>query len=87
MEMLIQELSKKYDYILFDAPPVIAVTDAQLLSQYIDCVLLVVSSGKTNKELAIRAKALLENVKANVIGVVLNNKEITGDSYYYYYYG
>lgn len=86
MEKLIQELSEHYDYILFDAPPIIAVTDAQILSQYVDGVLLVVNSGKTNKELAIRAKSLLENVKANVIGVVLNNKEINGENYYYYYY-
>ncbi len=86
MEALIQKLSEQYEYILFDAPPIIAVADAQILSHYIDGVLLVVNSGKTNKELAIRAKSLLENVKANVIGVILNNKEINDENYYYYYY-
>jgi len=87
MEVLIKELLSKYDYVLFDAPPVIAVTDAQILSQLVDGVLLVVNSGQTHREMAVKAKGLLENVNANVIGVVLNNKETKGEGYYYYYYG
>lgn len=87
METLIKELISEYDYILFDAPPVIAVSDAQILSQFMDGVLLVVNSGHTHREMAVKAKGLLENVNANVIGVVLNNKEAKGEDYYYYYYG
>ena len=83
MEKLVSELLLAFDYILFDAPPIIAVTDAQIMSGYLDGVLLVVSSGRTNREMAIKAKGLLENVKANVIGVVLNNKK-SGENYYYY---
>lgn len=86
MEGLVKELSNNYDYVLFDAPPVIAVTDAQILSQYIDGVLLVVNSGKTHREMAIKAKTMLENVKANVIGVVLNNIMAKVENTYYYNY-
>lgn len=86
MEQVVKSLINNYDYVLFDAPPVIAVTDAQILSQLVDGVLLVISSGNTEKEMALKAKALLDNVKANVIGVVLNNKKNKKDDYYYYYY-
>lgn len=87
MTRFIQEISEMYDQVLFDTPPVIAVTDAQLLATKVDGVLLVVSSGNTNKDIALKAKQQLEHVKANILGVVLNNKQIKGDNYYYYYYG
>lgn len=85
MLQLIEELKGIYDVVLFDAPPTIAVTDAQILSRSVDGVLLVINSGKTHKEMTIKAKGLLEKVHANVIGVVLNNKETKGEDYYYYY--
>jgi protein-tyrosine kinase len=87
MARFIKEVSGHYDVILFDTPPVIAVTDAQILASQLDGVLLVINSGKTNRDMAIKAKGLLDNVKANILGCVLNNREITGDNYYYYYYG
>lgn len=84
MSSLIQELKQRYDYILFDAPPVLVVTDAQILSNKMDGILLVANSGKTEKEMAIKSKMLLENVKANILGVVLNNVEEKNDNNYYY---
>ncbi|GGK25546.1 tyrosine-protein kinase YwqD [Caldalkalibacillus thermarum] len=87
MKALIEEAQTKYDVVLFDTPPVIAVTDAQILASQVDGVILVVSSGKTNQELAVKAKSLLETVQANIIGCVLNNRKLSGNSYYYYYYG
>ncbi|MED2972864.1 CpsD/CapB family tyrosine-protein kinase [Fictibacillus sp. B-59209] len=86
MEVLVEEANNKYDYVLFDSPPVLAVTDAQVLSSRCDGVVLVTSSGKTEKEEALKAKELLENANAKILGVVLNGKE-TNDSSYYYYYG
>ncbi len=87
MTKFIEEVSLKYDQVLFDTPPVIAVTDAQILASKLDGVLLVVNSGLTNKDIALKAKQQLENVKANILGVVLNNKQMKGDGQYYYYYG
>jgi capsular exopolysaccharide synthesis family protein len=89
MKAFIEEVREKFDYIILDTPPVIAVTDAQILSTMADGVLLVVSSGQAEKEAAERAKELLMNVKANILGVVLNKVEINSrKSYgYYYYYG
>jgi len=93
MEDLIAILKEKFDLVLFDSPPVIAVTDAAVLSTKVDCVFLVVSSGQTNKEAIARATTLLENVKARVLGVVLNNVDYENNygssyyQYYHYYYG
>lgn len=85
MANLVKEMAELYDYVLFDTPPVLAVTDAQLLSRYIDGVIIVVNNGKTKREMAAKAKILLENVKANVLGVVFNNKDSKQQQAYYYY--
>jgi len=87
MRELIRELTDKYDLVLIDAPPVLAVTDSQILSGIIDGVLLVVNAGKTNRDIIVKAKQQLEQVNARIIGTVLNNKSMQGQGYYYYYYG
>jgi capsular exopolysaccharide synthesis family protein len=89
MAEFIEKLKKEYDVILFDSPPIIAVTDAAVLCGRVDGVFLVISAGSTNKDAILRAKSLLENVDARVLGALLNNLEITsayGSSYYYYYH-
>jgi capsular exopolysaccharide synthesis family protein len=85
---LLDELKGSYDLILIDTPPAIAVTDAQIVATKCDGVILVVDSGKVKRDIAAKAKANLEHVKARILGVVLNNVERKNkDSYYYYYYG
>ncbi|WP_078433465.1 CpsD/CapB family tyrosine-protein kinase [Metabacillus halosaccharovorans] len=86
MQMLIEHAKNEYDVIVLDTPPVLAVTDAQVLANLADGVVLVVSSGKTEIDAAKKAKELLESAKAKILGVVLNNKKVQ-DSQYYYYYG
>jgi non-specific protein-tyrosine kinase len=73
METLIASLSEQADIVLFDAPPVVAVTDAAVLASRVDGVLLAVNAGRTRREYAQRAKALLEKVHARVVGAVLIN--------------
>jgi non-specific protein-tyrosine kinase len=70
--------------VLLDAPPVIAVTDAAVLSSKVDGVLLIVSAGKTKREDAKRAQTQLEKINARVLGVVLNNVAADGKAQYYY---
>ncbi len=84
MGEVIAALQKQADMVLFDAPPVIAVTDAAVLASKVDAVLLVVSAGKTKREHAKKAKALLEKVNARLIGTVLNN--VKGEASLYQYY-
>ncbi len=84
MEQVIAALRERADLVLFDAPPVIAVTDAAVLGTKVDGVLLVVRAGHTRREHAQRAKELLERVHVRVIGAVLTNApvDVTLGGYY-----
>ncbi|MDN5293587.1 MAG: protein-tyrosine kinase [Eubacteriales bacterium] len=87
MQNFIEQVSKMGDIVLFDTPPVIAVTDAALLASRVDGVLLVLRAGEVDRRMALQAKEALENARARIIGVVLNDVENSGGSGYYYYYG
>jgi capsular exopolysaccharide synthesis family protein len=73
MEQAIAVLKARADIVLFDAPPIVAVTDAAVLGTKADGVLLVVCAGRTRREHAQRAKELLERVHVRIVGAVLNN--------------
>jgi protein-tyrosine kinase len=85
MKELLEQAFIQYDFVLFDTPPVLAVTDAQILANLCDGIVLVVSSGKTEIEAAQKAKEALANAKGKLLGVVLNNKKMKESQYYYYY--
>ena len=87
MDKVIAALKEASDYVLFDCPPIIAVTDAAVLGRKVDGVLLVVSAGKTKRDHAARAKLLLEKVNANLLGVVLTNAKLDMRLYQYYTQG
>ena len=69
------ELHTLADYVLCDAPPVLAVTDAALWASQVDGVLLLINAGGTKREDAQRAKAVLEKVQARIVGAVLLNAD------------
>jgi len=86
---LIKDLRKKYDLILFDSPPLIAVTDAFVLLKYVDQFLLVVRAGKTEKGALNRVCTAVNDSQYSITGVVLNaiSQEFSyGAGYYYNYY-
>jgi len=72
---LLAQLSADADYVLVDAPPVLAVTDAALWAGKIDGVLLAIHAGRTRREHAQRAKTVLEKVQARIVGAVLLDAE------------
>jgi capsular exopolysaccharide synthesis family protein len=76
MEAIIASLRARADMVLFDAPPITAVSDATLLASKLDGVLLVVGAGQTRREHARRAKELLERIKLRVVGAVLTNATV-----------
>lgn len=86
MQSFLSLIKEKYDYIIIDTPPITILTDAQILSKYSDGCIIVVASGRTDKEAAIRSKHLLQNVNARILGVVLNKLNIPKNNYYDYYY-
>lgn len=85
MDRLMNELVQIFDLIIFDMPPVIAVTDAQIMASKVDGTIFVIPKGLTSKDMVLKSKDLLEKVHANVIGAIFNRVEIAGDNYYYYY--
>lgn len=87
MEQLMVELGANYDFIIFDAPPILSVTDAQILSNRCDGTVLVVKAGEAEKAMVQKAKDSLVASQANILGVVLNNFVLAKDHYYYQYYG
>lgn len=86
MSMLLKQLRQQFDIVLIDTPPALALTDAQVVAAQSDGVLLVVNAGKTKRELVRKCKANLQYVKANLLGVVLNNQTKKEMNSYYYYY-
>ncbi len=88
MKATLDEMKQKFDIVLFDSPPIIAVTDAAVLSSQLDGVILVIKSGQTDREATFRAFTLLKNVKTRVLGALLNGVHIESmyGSYYYYYH-
>ena len=81
----ITELRKSFKFIVIDSPPVMAATDAVILSVQTDGVLLVVRSGETPKEAFTRTRDLLVSVKCHLLGVVLNAVDHNARNYYYSY--
>ena len=85
MDKLMNELEQIFDLIIFDMPPVVAVTDAQVMASKVDGTIFVIPKGLTNKDMVLKSKDLLDKVHANVIGAIFNRVEVSGDNYYYYY--
>ncbi|TAA72290.1 CpsD/CapB family tyrosine-protein kinase [Planococcus salinarum] len=82
MDVLLDQLKSKYDLIIFDSPPMLSVTDAQILAYKCDGVILVLNSKSTEKQQAIKAKEAIAVSKSKLIGVVLNNYSNSKENYY-----
>ena len=88
MSHLIEQLKELYDYIIIDCPPVLSVTDPQLIATKVDGTILVVREGKAKSKMVLTSYEALQKVHANVIGTVLNDskQQTKGYSKYYYQY-
>jgi capsular exopolysaccharide synthesis family protein len=87
MKDFVRLARERYDFVLFDSPPIMGVSDASILASVVDMSLLVIQYRKYPQVMTIRAKQMVEKVGGNLMGVVLNNINISQDSYYYYYSG
>jgi cell division septation protein DedD len=93
MDKFLAEVRQEYDLVLIDAPPVLPVADSSLLATKVDGVILIYQVGKVPRNSLVRAKERIENVKARLLGIVLNDirPEVSGASYvsqyYMHYYG
>ncbi|MHB0871794.1 MAG: CpsD/CapB family tyrosine-protein kinase, partial [Chloroflexota bacterium] len=84
MRRVIDDLVAAADLVLFGAPPVGLFSDTPVLASRVDGTILVISAGKTRREAANRAKAILEKANARVLGVVLSNARLDSSLYRYY---
>jgi len=86
MEILLKEIKSRYDnrYIIIDSPPVLPITDSNILGSIVDSIILVVQAGQTPKDTVNQALSLLGD-KADITGILLNNVEKTTEGYYYKY--
>lgn len=84
MRELVDNLSNSFDLVIFDMPPVVPVTDAQIMSAYVDGTILVARERVTAERTLLEAKKLLDMVRAKIIGVVYNGKKSGNDHYHYY---
>ena len=88
MKNVLQRAKEQYDYVLIDTPPVMPVTDALIVSRFVDGMILVIASAEVKVEMARDVKNQLVNAGANILGVVLNKVRSEHHGYgYYYYYG
>lgn len=83
---IVADLVARYDRVIFDSPPVIAVADAMILANVVDGVLFVIKSGQTSREVVRRAKEMLEGINAPLLGAVLNDLDLEDRAYRYHYY-
>jgi capsular exopolysaccharide synthesis family protein len=87
MSRMVDQLEKEWDIVLFDSPPIVAVTDASMISGEIDAIALVVKAGQTERSAVDRAMDTIRSVRAPLIGAILNgaSQESLGGKYAYYY--
>jgi len=87
MKDMVAELKQRYDFVFFDSPPIMGVSDAAILASEIDMVIQVIQYRRYPQPMNIRAKQMIEKVGGTLIGIVLNNINMSQDESYYYYSG
>lgn len=85
MSQLLAEVSKRFDIVFFDSPPVLGVSDASLLVSKVDATLVVLQPRKMPLKALLRTKSIIQNVGGQIMGLVMNNVDISADTQYQYY--
>jgi capsular exopolysaccharide synthesis family protein len=86
MKDLIAESKRRYDFVFFDSPPILGVSDAAILASEVDMAVQVIQYRRYPQQMNMRAKQLVEKAGGNLIGIVLNNVTMSQDEGYYHHY-
>jgi len=86
MGQLIDSLAQRYEFVLFDAPPLLTISDALVLSQRLDGAVLVVRGGRTSRTSLKNAVEILSKAQTEIMGIVLNDIDFRRERYYYAYH-
>jgi polysaccharide biosynthesis transport protein len=87
MKQMISDLKQRYEFVFFDSPPILGVSDASVLASEVDLVVQVIQYRRYPQPMNLRAKQVIEKVGGNFLGIVLNNINMSQDESYYYYSG
>jgi capsular exopolysaccharide synthesis family protein len=87
MKEMIADLKQRYDFIFFDSPPILGVSDASVLASEMDMVVQIIQYRRYPQPMNLRAKQVIEKVGGTFLGIVLNNINMSQDESYYYYSG
>lgn len=85
MKELLSKLRTQFDYILIDCPPILAITDAGVVSSLVDGVIFTIQAWRTQREAVLRSQSLLLSAHAKILGFILTNMEHFGPKYLYHY--
>ena len=84
MAKLLKLFHKHFDHVVVDSPPITSFTDGVLIASIVDGVILVVHSGKSSRQIVRKARQLIQDVGAKILGIVLNNVDLKSKDNYYY---
>jgi succinoglycan biosynthesis transport protein ExoP len=87
MREMVSELKHRYDFVFFDSPPILGVSDASVLASEMDMVIQVIQYRRYPQPMNLRAKQVIEKIGGTFLGIVLNNINMSQDESYYYYSG
>src|SRR5207244_8817237 len=87
INVLIREVKRRYGWVFSASPPIMGASDASILTSEVDMVLQVIQYRRYPQPMTIRAKQMIEKVGGNLLGIVLNNINMSQDENYYYYSG
>ena len=87
MKQMIAGLKERYEFVFFDSPPILGVSDASVLASEVDIVVQVIQYRRYPQPMNLRAKQVIEKVGGTFLGIVLNNINMSQDESYYYYSG
>ncbi len=87
MKQMIADLKQRYEFVFFDSPPILGVSDASVLASEVDLVVQVIQYRRYPQPMNLRAKQVIEKVGGTFLGIVLNNINMSQDESYYYYSG
>jgi capsular exopolysaccharide synthesis family protein len=86
MRELIKEVGARFDYVFYDTPPVLGVSDAAVVASEVGTAILVIQHRRFPRAMAQRSRQVIENSGGRLLGVVVNNVNISQDETYYYYH-
>jgi capsular exopolysaccharide synthesis family protein len=82
---MLHDLKQRYDVVLIDSPPILGISDGSVIAHEVDATLLVIQHRRYPRDIAARAKRAIDEIRGNLVGVVLNAVAIKSDEAYYYY--